>query len=79
MKTNDAITQDDVARSYLIIALLQVTRDAADYLNDHGEPVGKLGERSGSIAAVLDHIGELQGELHDALERATRESDGEAE
>lgn len=79
MKTNDAITPADVARSYLIIALLQVTRDAADYLNDHGEPAGRLRERSGSIAAVLDHIGELHGELHDAVERATREGDGEAE
>ncbi|EUB95905.1 hypothetical protein PMI07_002393 [Rhizobium sp. CF080] len=80
MKTNEAITSADVDRSYLVLALLQVTRDAADFLNDHGdEPDGQKGQRSGAIVAVLSHISELQGELHGAIERATRTPAGETE
>lgn len=73
-------TEQDVERSYLIIALLQVTRDAADFLNDHGdEPGGQKGQRSGAIVAVLSHIADLQGEQHNAIERSANSSDGESE
>lgn len=75
MKTREAITSADVERSYLILALLEVTRGAADYISDQGETEGSMG----SIVETLRHISHLQGELHDALERATRESDGEGE
>lgn len=75
MKTKVDVTSADVERSYLILALLEVTRDAADYLNEQGDAVNRMG----SIVATLRHISDLHGELHDALERATRKSDGEAE
>lgn len=79
MKTTDAITQADLDRSFLLIALLQVTRDAAEYLNDHGEPARQRGARAGGIVSVLNHISELQLELHYAIEGATRDSAGETE
>lgn len=78
MAVRTSITAVDVERSYLILALLQVTQDAADYLGDQGEPEGGAGARAYSIVAVLRHIAELQGKLHDAIEAAAGKDAGRA-
>lgn len=75
MTIKASITAADVERSYLILALLQVTEDAADYLGDQGD--GDAGQKAHSIVSVLRHIRGLQGELHDAIERAELRPRGE--
>lgn len=62
------VTDKDLNRSYLAMALLEVTIAAVDYLTEAGanQQPARL---SGSVGAVLRHINELVGETHNIIER----------
>ncbi|MGO4135154.1 hypothetical protein ACEQ6A_11400 [Rhizobium brockwellii] len=61
------VTEKDQDRSYVVMALLDVTAAATDYLADEGlnQQPARL---AGNIAAVLRHINELVGETHGSIE-----------
>lgn len=62
------VTDKDLERSYLAMALLEVTTAAVEYLNENGKNQ-QPAILSGCVATALRHISELVGETHSIIER----------
>jgi hypothetical protein len=63
------VTMEDIDRSYTVLALLDMAALSARAIENG---VVNHGRFVGSIAIALEHVSELAGRTHDALERAHR-------